>query len=575
MVSIDDTDWNTLWGNIYDTYGNEITNSNWSQVIAYEPGNEQNQVSEPVNSSSETYDFGGSGSNDSKLRVDNIDTRDPINLSLDSVNGPQMVVSPTILRFGASITQRDLVFPHGTFDENTKFNCSISAPSAIPVGSSTNIDVSVTNNGGNGTKEIELIADGSLVGSQSVTLSSGQSATPSFSYTPNSEGAITLEADIRVEPGGRYYQTDGYTSQTVDAANPSFDVSIVDTNSPLAGNTLDVTANISETAGVSGTKDVELSVDGSVQDTITVSLSGSGSKQKVFNWNTSSGDGGSYTATVSSPDTSDSSSVTVNGPSYEITVTGTNSPILSGNTLDVYADVVNNGGAGTETVTLDVGGSQRDSASISLGINGSTNRTFSWNTSGGDDGTYTATVSSPSNSGSSGVEINGPEFSVTITGTNSPVTARGTLNVTADVTNNGGAGTETVTLDVGGSQRDSSPLFLGINENDSYTLSWNTSESDVGSYTATYNSPSSSDTTSVSVEIPPPANLTVDNSVEDELTVGWDIVDNVVGYYVYRAQTSGSTTDDYMQVADVSSPPYTDTGLEDGERYYYRVSSYD
>ena len=75
--------------------------------------------------------------------------------------------------------------------------------------------------------------------------------------------------------------------------------------------------------------------------------------------------------------------------------------------------------------------------------------------------------------------------------------------------------------------------------------------------------------------LPPPSNLEITESeTENQLTLNWDEVDGAAGYYVYRAEASGSTKADYTQVADVSAPPYTDTGLEDGERYYYRVSSH-
>lgn len=66
-----------------------------------------------------------------------------------------------------------------------------------------------------------------------------------------------------------------------------------------------------------------------------------------------------------------------------------------------------------------------------------------------------------------------------------------------------------------------------------------------------------------------------DTQTEDELTLDWDSVSGAAGYYVYRSQSSGTSKSDYTQVADVTSPPYTDAGLKDGERYYYRVSSYD
>lgn len=75
----------------------------------------------------------------------------------------------------------------------------------------------------------------------------------------------------------------------------------------------------------------------------------------------------------------------------------------------------------------------------------------------------------------------------------------------------------------------------------------------------------------------PPSNVHFnDTTTEDQLTLDWDTSGtNASGYYVYRSQSSGSTKSDYTRVADVTGPPYTDTSLEDGERYYYRVSSHD
>jgi hypothetical protein len=72
-----------------------------------------------------------------------------------------------------------------------------------------------------------------------------------------------------------------------------------------------------------------------------------------------------------------------------------------------------------------------------------------------------------------------------------------------------------------------------------------------------------------------PSNVQItDAQTKGELTVDWDAVGSATGYYVYRAESSGSAKSDYTQVADVTSPPYVDQNLEDGERYYYRVSAY-
>lgn len=65
-----------------------------------------------------------------------------------------------------------------------------------------------------------------------------------------------------------------------------------------------------------------------------------------------------------------------------------------------------------------------------------------------------------------------------------------------------------------------------------------------------------------------------DSSTEDELTLSWSSVSGADGYYVYRAQSSGSSKSDYTQIANISTTGYTDTGLEDGEKYYYVVTSY-
>ncbi|WP_153953044.1 LamG-like jellyroll fold domain-containing protein [Halosegnis longus] len=62
-----------------------------------------------------------------------------------------------------------------------------------------------------------------------------------------------------------------------------------------------------------------------------------------------------------------------------------------------------------------------------------------------------------------------------------------------------------------------------------------------------------------------------------ELTINWsDFSDNEDGFRVYRSTSSGTTTADYTQIADVApnTASYTDTGRTKGETYYYRVEAY-
>jgi hypothetical protein len=58
------------------------------------------------------------------------------------------------------------------------------------------------------------------------------------------------------------------------------------------------------------------------------------------------------------------------------------------------------------------------------------------------------------------------------------------------------------------------------------------------------------------------------------ITVSADSVTDADGYRFYRAQSSGSVLGDYTEVGDVSTPSFDDTGVEDGEQYYYRVTAY-
>jgi len=73
--------------------------------------------------------------------------------------------------------------------------------------------------------------------------------------------------------------------------------------------------------------------------------------------------------------------------------------------------------------------------------------------------------------------------------------------------------------------------------------------------------------------VPTGVNVT-DSQTQNELTIGWDESSEAVGYRVYRAESSGTAMSDYTEIADVSASPYSDTNLEDGEKFYYRVSGY-
>ena len=57
-----------------------------------------------------------------------------------------------------------------------------------------------------------------------------------------------------------------------------------------------------------------------------------------------------------------------------------------------------------------------------------------------------------------------------------------------------------------------------------------------------------------------------------QASLGWSASANATGYYVKRATTGGGP---YTQITGTGSTSFTDTGLTNGTKYYYVVSSYD
>jgi len=72
-----------------------------------------------------------------------------------------------------------------------------------------------------------------------------------------------------------------------------------------------------------------------------------------------------------------------------------------------------------------------------------------------------------------------------------------------------------------------------------------------------------------------PTNVQItDASTEGQLSLDWDD-SGAAGYYVYYAESSFSDPTNATLDADVTSPPHTITGLDDGEQFFVRVSSHD
>lgn len=110
------------------------------------------------------------------------------------------------------------------------------------------------------------------------------------------------------------------------------------------------------------------------------------------------------------------------------------------------------------------------------------------------------------NSSVDAVEVNAadlPEFRPSVDATNSPVREGDVFTVDATVANAGDLpGTQTVTLTVGGVERDARELALAGGESRTVSLSWSTGDGDAGSYTATVGTANGTASTPVDVGVP-------------------------------------------------------------------------
>ncbi|SDX76109.1 Ig-like domain-containing protein [Halobellus clavatus] len=219
--------------------------------------------------------------------------------------------------------------------------------------------------------------------------------------------------------------------------------------------------------------------------------------------------GTGITATVE-----DSVSVEGSTANFTASIAGTNEPVVAGETLEITATIENVGNeSGTQQVSLNAGGQERDTESVQLDPGTNTTVTLSWTTAESEDGTYQATVATEHDTASTAVQVREPAFvDITIDSTNAPVVVGEHLTVTATIENTGDvSGTQTIRLSVNGTERNSTTRTLGPAESQEVQLTWNTTGVDAERYTVEVASSDDIATGTVSVQAAA-ANISVDSS---------------------------------------------------------------
>jgi len=404
------------------------------------------------------------------------------------------------------------------------FSVSIdSTNSPVTEGETLEVLADVENTaGGNGSQEVALLdPDFNEVDSQQVALGPGETKTVSMNWTtqPGDAGTddvrVMSENDtssetVNVEPepssvGQAELSVGGFADEFPDGAE-GYDYG-------------EVVVPVGETAD-NETRDlnVTLEIDGA-GSTFTLSASNETAtlKNESENFTFSVGQinqSDTYTATVTANATNANETTretvfnVTSSPSFDVNVTGTNSPVNETEKLEVTANVTNTGTAnGTGTLELnDTGfdGRVRDNATLTLSTGESKNATLTWNTTEGDAGEGGVEVASDNDTDTENVTVRAlASFDVNVTRTNSRINETETLEVVTSVTNTGDVqGTQTVTLNDTyneGQIRDNVTLTLASGESENATLGWNTTEGDGGTGEVEVTSENDADTANVTV----------------------------------------------------------------------------
>ncbi|WP_424017928.1 beta strand repeat-containing protein [Halorientalis pallida] len=413
----------------------------------------------------------------------------------------------------------------------------VSSSGPVTAGGTVDVTATVQNTGDQqGTQTVALSVDGTERDSQSVTLAGGASRTITLSWATESGDAGEYTATLTTTNDS----TQTSVSVTEQPTAASFAVSGVSSNSPVtAGETVDVTATVTNTGDLEGTQTVSLGINGAIEDSQQVTLAGGASQQVTLSWQTEAGETGTFTASVASDNETAATDVTVEAQpdpaNFTITGTSTNSPVTAGDTVEVTATVQNTGDLeGTQTVQLTDGSASLDSRTVTLAGGTSQQVTLSWQTTADDVGDNTLTVRTDDDTATASVSVteqpNPANFAVSGVSAPESVTAGDTVDVTATVTNTGDLeGTQTVSLAVGGTvdrRVDDQQVTLAGGASQQVTFSWQTEAGQTGNFSLTVVTANDSFPTSVFVEAQPdPANFAVSNVQSNSPVTAGETVD--------------------------------------------------
>ncbi len=288
-----------------------------------------------------------------------------------------------------------------------------------------------------------------------------------------------------------------------------FDPAITNASTPVEGEELRVETAVTNTGDLTDTQTVSLEIGGETVDTVeNVSLEGRESTAVTLGWDTTVGDNGTYDATVTTANESDTESVAVAeavaGPSFDVAISEVNDSVPAGEDLFVDVTVANVGKeSGSAAIDLDVDGDSIDSQTVDLEADDETTLTFVYPTDDEDPSALDVTVTSPDDTDTTTARVTSPEpafFEVDLVDPPAEVAAADNVTIQSTVANVGSvAATQELELVVDETVVDASTVSLNGSETGTVNMTWETAENETGERNVSVTSRNETATTTLEV----------------------------------------------------------------------------
>ncbi|MEF8874493.1 MAG: CARDB domain-containing protein, partial [Candidatus Thermoplasmatota archaeon] len=334
----------------------------------------------------------------------------------------------------------------------------------------------VINNGSvEEAQDIEFYVDGSLVETEEgVVLKPGERSRGEFTW--RTEEGDAGDYDIVIESED---DDDGVTVTVVEGA--FFEIDIIDYDDMIAaGEELVVVYSVSNIGYDEGAQDIELMVEGGVEDSEFVTLSGNDEHRGEFTWQTE--ETGEYEVVVASEDDDEGVNVSVKEEGiFGVEIVQHDDKVTKGEQVVVEYKVVNTGDEReTQDIELKVEGEVKDDRALRLESGEEEMGEFRWQPE--DTGEYNVVISSEDDDDEVTVTVVGDSiFSIEIIEYPGEVSEGDEVVVEYEVTNTGEEeNTQEISLMVDGDLKDSEEITLAGGRSYDSELTWETEAGDTG-----------------------------------------------------------------------------------------------